>query len=127
MVDKWEGVVEAPSRYNLKLFADKETYEAIDELAKLQNKNAHQLAMEVVRNYVAVQQNGKSEWGLLAFFCSLQQNGKGANKEPSLIPSLLTVKRDGDWVLLFVLKCSGSSNVILVKTRILQFVVALLP
>lgn len=61
MVDKWEGVVEAPSRYNLKLFADKETYEAIDELAKLQNKNAHQLAMEVVRNYVAVQQNGKSE------------------------------------------------------------------
>lgn len=61
MVDKWEGVVEAPSRYNLKLFADKETYEAIDELAKLQNKNAHQLAMEVVRNYVAAQQNGKSE------------------------------------------------------------------
>lgn len=61
MVDKWEGVVEAPSRYNLKLFADKETYEAIDELAKLQNKSAHQLAMEVVRNYVAAQQNGKSE------------------------------------------------------------------
>lgn len=61
MVDKWEGVVEAPSRYNLKLFADKETYVAIDELAKLQNKNAHQLAMEVVRNYVAAQQNGKSE------------------------------------------------------------------
>ncbi|KAK6925619.1 Nitrite/Sulfite reductase ferredoxin-like domain [Dillenia turbinata] len=61
MVDKWEGPVQAPARYNLKLFADKETYEAMDSLAKLQNKNAHQLAMEVIRNYVAAQQNGKSE------------------------------------------------------------------
>lgn len=61
-MDKWEGVVQTPpARYNLKLFADKETYEAMDELAKLQNKNAHQLAIEVIRNFVASQQNGKSE------------------------------------------------------------------
>lgn len=61
MVEKWDGVPVAPARYNLKLFADKETYEAMDELAKLQNKNAHQLAMEVIRSFVATQQNGKSE------------------------------------------------------------------
>lgn len=61
LVDKWEGPVLAPSRFNLKLFADKETYEAVDQLAKLQNKNAHQLAMEVIRNFVASQQNGKGE------------------------------------------------------------------
>lgn len=61
MVDKWEGPELATSRYNLKLFADKETYEAMDELAKLQNKNAHQLAMEVICNFVACQQNGKGE------------------------------------------------------------------
>ncbi|KAJ1410221.1 Sulphite reductase, ferredoxin dependent [Sesbania bispinosa] len=60
-VQKWEGPVVAPARYNLKLFADKETYEAVDELAKLQNKSAHQLAMEVIRNYVASNQNGKGE------------------------------------------------------------------
>ena len=59
LVDKWEGPELAPSRYNLKLFADKETYEAMDKCAKLQNKNAHQLAMEVIRNFVASQQNGK--------------------------------------------------------------------
>lgn len=34
----------------------------MDDLAKLQNKNAHQLAMEVIRNYVAAQQNGRNEW-----------------------------------------------------------------
>ena len=51
----------APSRHNLKLFADKETYESMDALAKLQNKTAHQLAMEVIRNYVATNQNGKGE------------------------------------------------------------------
>ncbi|KAL5766523.1 hypothetical protein ACOSP7_017140 [Xanthoceras sorbifolium] len=61
LVDKWEGPVKATSRYNLRLFADKETYEAVDELAKLQNKTAHQLAIEVIRNFVAAQQNGKSE------------------------------------------------------------------
>ncbi|KAJ7979580.1 Sulfite reductase [Quillaja saponaria] len=61
LVEKWEGPVVAPARYNLKLFADRETYEAMDELARLQSKNAHQLAMEVVRNFVASQQNGKSE------------------------------------------------------------------
>jgi sulfite reductase (ferredoxin) len=33
----------------------------MDGLAKLQNKNAHQLAMEVIRNYVASNQNGKGE------------------------------------------------------------------
>lgn len=51
----------AASRYNLKLFADKETYEAMDNFARMQNKSAHQLAIEVIRNYVASQQNGKSE------------------------------------------------------------------
>ncbi|KAG6682732.1 hypothetical protein I3842_13G157500 [Carya illinoinensis] len=59
LVDKWEGPELATSRYNLKLFADKETYEAMDELAKLQNKNAHQLAMEVICNFV--KPNGKGE------------------------------------------------------------------
>lgn len=61
-IEKWEGPVVAPSRHNLKLFADKETYDAMDELAKLQNKSAHQLAMEIIRNYVASNQNGKGEW-----------------------------------------------------------------
>ncbi|XP_009603091.1 sulfite reductase 1 [ferredoxin], chloroplastic [Nicotiana tomentosiformis] len=59
-VEKWEGIPESSSRYNLKLFADRETYEAMDALASIQDKNAHQLAIEVVRNYVASQQNGKS-------------------------------------------------------------------
>jgi sulfite reductase (ferredoxin) len=45
----------------LKLFTDKETYEAVDELASLENKTAHQLAMEVIRNFAASQQNGKSQ------------------------------------------------------------------
>ncbi|XWS52539.1 hypothetical protein CRYUN_Cryun11dG0079200 [Craigia yunnanensis] len=61
LVDKWEGPEQTPARYNLKLFADKETYEAVDELARLQNKSAHQLAIEVIRNFVASHQNGKSE------------------------------------------------------------------
>ncbi|XP_077211812.1 sulfite reductase [Tasmannia lanceolata] len=61
IVEKWEGLPEAPSKFNLKLFADRQTYEAMDELAKLQDKTAHQLAMEVVRNFVAAQQNGKAE------------------------------------------------------------------
>ncbi|PON59068.1 Sulphite reductase, ferredoxin dependent [Parasponia andersonii] len=61
LVDKWEGPVVASSRHNLKLFADKETYEAMDKLAKLQNKSAHQLAIEVIRNFVASQPNGKGE------------------------------------------------------------------
>ncbi|MQM14593.1 hypothetical protein Taro_047527 [Colocasia esculenta] len=61
IVEKWEGPVESRARHNLKLFADKETYEAVSELAQLQNKTAHQLAMEVVRNFVATQQNGKGE------------------------------------------------------------------
>uniref|UniRef100_A0A2P2JA17 Sulfite reductase [ferredoxin], chloroplastic n=1 Tax=Rhizophora mucronata TaxID=61149 RepID=A0A2P2JA17_RHIMU len=60
-VDKWEGVVTTPPKYNLRLFSDKDTYNRIEELAKLQNKTAHQLAMEVIRNYVAAQQNGKGE------------------------------------------------------------------
>ncbi|KAE8700262.1 Sulfite reductase [Hibiscus syriacus] len=60
LVNKWEGPVQAP-RYNLKLFADKQTYEAMEELAKLQNKSAHQLAIEVIRTFVAAQQNGRSE------------------------------------------------------------------
>lgn len=60
LVEKWEGVPESSTRYNLKLFADKETYEAMDALARMQNKNAHQLAIEIVRNYVASQENGKS-------------------------------------------------------------------
>lgn len=61
IVEKWEGLVERSSRSNLKLFVDKETYEAMDSLAKLQNKNIHQLAMEVIRNFVAAEQNDKSE------------------------------------------------------------------
>lgn len=51
----------AASRHNLKLFADKETYEAMDKLARLQNKSAHQLAIEVIRNFVTSQPNGKGE------------------------------------------------------------------
>lgn len=61
IVEKWEGPVKATSQFSLKLFADKETYEAMDELAKHQNKNAHQLALEVIRNFVAAQENGKAE------------------------------------------------------------------
>lgn len=61
LVDKWEGVPKASARYNLKLFADKETYEAIDKLAKIQDKSAHQLAIDIIRNYVSSQQNGKHE------------------------------------------------------------------
>lgn len=53
MVDKWAGIPLSTSRYNLKLFADKETFEAMDALARLQDKNAHQLAMEVIRHYVS--------------------------------------------------------------------------
>ncbi|XP_019164179.1 PREDICTED: sulfite reductase 1 [ferredoxin], chloroplastic-like [Ipomoea nil] len=58
LVDKWDGVP-VTSRYGLKLFADKETYEALDELARLQNKKSNELAIEVIRNFVASQQNGK--------------------------------------------------------------------
>ncbi|KAK1288434.1 hypothetical protein QJS10_CPB19g01078 [Acorus calamus] len=61
LVEKWEGPVETPPRYSLKLFADKKTYEAVDALAKLQNKSAHQLAMDVIRNYIASQHNGRGE------------------------------------------------------------------
>ncbi|XP_060667898.1 sulfite reductase [ferredoxin], chloroplastic [Ziziphus jujuba] len=61
LVDKWEGPVVSASRHNLKLFADKETYEAMDSLAKLQNKSAHQLAIDVIRNFVASQRNGTNE------------------------------------------------------------------
>ncbi|KAL2238608.1 UNVERIFIED_CONTAM: Sulfite reductase 1 ferredoxin, chloroplastic [Sesamum indicum] len=61
LVDKWEGIPLAPARYNLKLFADKETYESVDNLARLQDKSAHELAMEIIRNYVASHQNGKIE------------------------------------------------------------------
>ncbi|KAK8916534.1 hypothetical protein KSP39_PZI022950 [Platanthera zijinensis] len=61
MVDKWDGVVKVPPKHNLKIFADRQTYEAMDELAQLQSKTAHQLAMDVIRNYVASHQNGKEE------------------------------------------------------------------
>ncbi|XP_060667900.1 sulfite reductase [ferredoxin], chloroplastic-like [Ziziphus jujuba] len=61
LVDKWKGLAVSASRRNLKLFADKETYEAMDSLAKLQNKSANQLAIEVIRNFVASQQNGRNE------------------------------------------------------------------
>ncbi|KAF3452526.1 hypothetical protein FNV43_RR02959 [Rhamnella rubrinervis] len=61
LVDKWEGPVVGASRYNLQVFADRETYEAMDKLARLQNKSAHRLAIEVIREFVAAQQNGKSE------------------------------------------------------------------
>lgn len=58
LVEKWEGPVEQVSRFNLKLFADRQTFEAVAELAKRQNKSAHQLAMEVIRDYVASQGKG---------------------------------------------------------------------
>ncbi|KAK4492387.1 hypothetical protein RD792_003192 [Penstemon davidsonii] len=61
LVDKWEGIPLSASRYNLKLFADKNTYEAVDALARIQDKTAHQLAMEIIRNYVASNQNGRIE------------------------------------------------------------------
>ncbi|KAK8964940.1 hypothetical protein KSP40_PGU012597 [Platanthera guangdongensis] len=61
MVDKWDGVLKVPPKHNLKIFADRQTYEAMDELAQLQSKTAHQLAMDVIRNYVASHQNGKEE------------------------------------------------------------------
>ncbi|CAA3000959.1 sulfite reductase 1 [ferredoxin], chloroplastic [Olea europaea subsp. europaea] len=59
MVDKWEGIPLTASRYNLKLFSNKETCEAMDALARHEDKSSHQLAMEAIRNYVASQQNGK--------------------------------------------------------------------
>lgn len=62
LVDKWEGIPQGQSQYNLKLFADKETYEKVDAIAKLQDKSAQQLAMEIIRNFVASNQNGKIEW-----------------------------------------------------------------
>lgn len=69
LVDKWDGIPAGSSRYNLKLFTDKETYEAMDSLARLQDKSAHQLAMEIIRNYVGSHQNGKTEWPNI-FICS---------------------------------------------------------
>ncbi|CAN4117988.1 unnamed protein product [Withania somnifera] len=60
VIEKWEGIPASSSRFTLKLFADKETYEAMDALGRIQNKIAHQLAIEVVRNYVASHLNGKS-------------------------------------------------------------------
>ncbi|XP_057539116.1 sulfite reductase 1 [ferredoxin], chloroplastic-like [Amaranthus tricolor] len=60
-VDGWEGMPQSSSKFNLKLFADKETYQAVEDLAKLQNKTAHQLAMEIIRSYVAAEQNGKRD------------------------------------------------------------------
>lgn len=59
-VAKWEGVPKLSGKFSLKLFGDKETYQVVNELAKLQNKTAHQFALEIIRNYVAAQQNGKS-------------------------------------------------------------------
>lgn len=61
MVDKWAGVPDTTSRYSLKLLVDKELFDAVDGLAKIQNKSPHKLAMDVIRNFVASQQNGKSE------------------------------------------------------------------
>ncbi|GAB2220263.1 hypothetical protein Droror1_Dr00007907 [Drosera rotundifolia] len=62
LVEIWEGLPDMSRRlYNLKLFTDRQTYEeAMEKLAKLENKTAHALAMEVIRNYVVDQQNGKS-------------------------------------------------------------------
>nr|AFK47473.1 unknown [Lotus japonicus] len=37
-VEKWEGPVAAPTRQNLQPFADRETYEAMEESAKLQTR-----------------------------------------------------------------------------------------
>ncbi|XP_074310559.1 sulfite reductase 1 [ferredoxin], chloroplastic-like [Silene latifolia] len=59
-VDNWEGIPNSPGKFRLGLFADEETYVAVDKLAKLQDKTAHQLAMEIIRNYIAGVQNGKT-------------------------------------------------------------------
>ncbi|CAA6659134.1 unnamed protein product [Spirodela intermedia] len=48
-----------PSGFNLRVFSDRQTYEAMNELAQLQNKTVHQLATEVIHNFVSTQQNGK--------------------------------------------------------------------
>ncbi|XXG74029.1 hypothetical protein AAC387_Pa07g2853 [Persea americana] len=56
-------MVERSLRSNLKLLVDKETYEAMDSLAELQNKNVRQSAMEVILNFFAAEQNGKSKPG----------------------------------------------------------------
>ncbi|XP_051120346.1 sulfite reductase 1 [ferredoxin], chloroplastic-like [Andrographis paniculata] len=61
LVDKWEGKPLGASRYNLKLFADKETFEAMEAIARVQDKSAHQLAMDIIREYVASHQTGNSE------------------------------------------------------------------
>ncbi|MCD7465650.1 transcriptional regulatory protein [Datura stramonium] len=68
LVEKWEGIPESASRYNLKLFADKETYEAMDALARIQDKNAHQLAIEIVRTMLLPNKMGKT-WTDQVFFC----------------------------------------------------------
>ncbi|CAA7395436.1 unnamed protein product [Spirodela intermedia] len=59
IVEKWEGPTESPSGFNLRVFSDRQTYEAMNELAQLQNKTVHQLATEVIHNFVSTQQNGK--------------------------------------------------------------------
>ncbi|GAB2287045.1 transcriptional regulatory protein [Dionaea muscipula] len=64
LVDTWKGSEEPSPRnnhHNMKIFADRYTYEAMDQLAKLENKTPDQLAMEVISKYIAAQQNGKSE------------------------------------------------------------------
>nr|KAJ0223261.1 hypothetical protein LSAT_V11C200061360 [Lactuca sativa] len=66
IVDKWEGVPKSSSRYYLKFFTDKETFEDVDALARVANKSAHQLAMEVIHKFAASQQNGKMGKSILS-------------------------------------------------------------
>lgn len=59
MVKKWKGI--KASRYSLKVFAGKETYEAMTKLAEAQGMDASELSAEIIQNYVReAENNGKS-------------------------------------------------------------------
>ncbi|KAJ4840302.1 transcriptional regulatory protein [Turnera subulata] len=60
-VDTWDSSKITPARFHISLFTDKDTFEKLKGLADLQSKSTHQLALEVIRNYVSAQQNGRAE------------------------------------------------------------------
>jgi hypothetical protein len=55
MVKKWKGI--KTSRYTLKVFAGKETYEAMAKLAVAQGMDASELSAEIIQNYAREAQN----------------------------------------------------------------------
>lgn len=55
MVKKWKGI--KASRYTLKVFAGKETYEAMAKLAVAQGMDASELSAEIIQNYAREAQN----------------------------------------------------------------------